>query len=167
MQDCFLGFPEEFHEPPLGHSLYGNYKTHVANGDAARMVLYRYDFVDGTGALNPRGRERLAEIAEMLPRNFFPVVIEPDCPPGLDEARRLAILEELGRCSFPIPPQRVVVGRPLAIGLSGREAEIVYRNLLNQTYRQGVSTGGPAAISGGQTSPIPGGTSSPTGAPAP
>jgi hypothetical protein len=119
MQDCFLGYPEEFREPPLGHALYGNYKTHVANGDAARMALYRYDFVEGQGALNPRGRERLAEIAAMLPQNFFPVVIEPDCLPGLDEARRLAILNELANCPFPIPPQRVVVGRPLAHGLSG------------------------------------------------
>jgi hypothetical protein len=141
LQDCFLGFPEFFHEPPLGHSVYAHYKTHVANGDAARMVLYRYDFLDGCGGLNPRGKERLAEIAAMLPKNFCPVVIEPGCEPGLDQARRMAVLTELGQCPFPIPPQRVVVGKPLAYGMSGPEAAYIYQNLLLQTQRQGVVGG--------------------------
>src|SRR5262245_58325849 len=121
LQDCFLGYPEEFREPMLGRSVYAHYKTHVANAEAARMVLYQYDFVDGCGLLNPHGRERLEQIAAMLPRTFFPVVIEP-CAPDLDESRRLAVLNELARCPFPIPPERVVVGRPTAIPLSGPEA---------------------------------------------
>jgi hypothetical protein len=165
-QDCFLGFPEEFHEPPLGHSVYAAYKTQVANGAAARMVLYRYDFVDGCGLLNPRGKERLAEIAALLPHTFFPVVIE-GCAPGLDESRRLAVLEELGRCPFPIPPQRVVVGRPIAVGLSGTEALLVYQNLLFQTRRQGAPGGfGGGLIGGtvGQGFGATGGTATGTGA---
>jgi hypothetical protein len=171
MQDCFLGFPEYFNEPPLGHSVYAHYKTHVANGDAARMVLYHYDFVDGSDVLNPRGRERLGEIAAMLPKNFFPVVIEPDCAPGLDEARRLGVLTELGRCSFPIPTERVVIGKPPALGLRGAEAVVIYRNLLRQTQQRGAGTGGGGGISTGATPTQPsatlgGGTGiSPTGIP--
>jgi len=144
-QECFLGVPEAFQEPPLGHSVYANFKTQVDNGEAARMTLYRYDFLDGTGALNPRGHECLAQIAALLPRNFAPVVIEPaEGPPALNEARRLAVLNELGQGTFPIPPQRVVVARPAAIGLSGVEAAIIYQNQLSQTLRQGIGIGGSA-----------------------
>src|SRR5262249_16318711 len=42
LQDCFLGYPEFFEAPPLGHSIAMHYQTHVANGDAARMVLNQY-----------------------------------------------------------------------------------------------------------------------------
>ncbi|MFO0841660.1 MAG: hypothetical protein U0797_04560 [Gemmataceae bacterium] len=137
-QECFCGLPEEFQQPPLGHSVYANFKTHVENGEAARMALYRYDFIEGGSALNPRGRERLAQIAELLPRNFFPVVIEPaEGPPVLNEARRLAVLDDLGHGPFPVPPQRVVVGNPSAIGLSGREAMVIYQNLIYQTQQRG------------------------------
>jgi hypothetical protein len=141
LQDCFLGYPEEFKAPPLGHWVYAAYKTHVANADAARMVLYRYDFLDGSDVLNPRGKERLAQIAALLPRNFSPVVVEGGCGPALDEARRLAVLGFLGQGPFPVPPERVVVGGPLAVPLSGPEAVLVYRNLIFQTQRQGVQAG--------------------------
>jgi hypothetical protein len=141
----------------------------VANGDAARMVLYHYDFLDGHGGLNPRGKERLAQIARMLPKTFFPVVIEPGCDPGVDQARRLAVLNELGQCPFPIPAERVVVGKPLAYPLSGAEAVFIYQNLLRQTQLQGVVGGfGGGSIGGtvGQGFSAPGrATGAPVGTP--
>lgn len=142
LQDWCLGFPEEFRSPPLGAFLYEHFKTEVANGDAARMVLYQYDFVDGSDVLNHHGQEKLARIAALLPTNFFPVVIEAlPCAPGLAEARRVVVLNLLACGPFPIPPERVVIGPPIAAGLSGREAELVYQNLLIQTQRQGVLAG--------------------------
>jgi hypothetical protein len=154
LQECFLGVPEVFQDPPLGTSLYANFKTQVDNGEAARMTLYRYDFLDGTNALNPRGRERLAQIAALLPRNFAPVVIEPaEGPPALSEARRLEVLNALGQGPFPIPPERVVVARPAAIGLSGTEAGIIYLNQLQQTLRQGITVGAGAGGQGGPQGP--------------
>jgi hypothetical protein len=147
MQDCFLGFPEEFREPTLGYLLYAHNKTQVANGDAARMVLYHYDFEDGCTDLKPHGRDRLAKISTMLPKNFFPIVIErTNCAPDLDEGRRQAVLAALAHSPFPIPPERVVIGPSIAVGLSGREAIIVYSNLLRQTST-GPNTG--SLISGG------------------
>jgi hypothetical protein len=61
----------------------------VANGEAARMVLYRYDFEDGSPMLNARGLDELARIAALLPQNFYPLVVErTPCDPGLAEARK-------------------------------------------------------------------------------
>lgn len=133
-----MGYPEEFEEPPLGASLYAHDKTQIANGEAARMVLYRYDFEEGRDQLNRRGMDQLAKIAALLPGNFFPVVIEPTASqPELDESRRQAVLHELNLGRFPVPAERVTVGRPIAAGLSGQEAMIVHGTLLINTTRGG------------------------------
>ena len=76
LQECALGFPEEFNEWPLGSALYAHGRTEVANGDAARMVFYHYDFVEGTGQLNrpttrtpsdeSNGQERPGQVVVMI-----------------------------------------------------------------------------------------------------
>ncbi len=140
---CFLGFPEEFEAPPLGASVYAFGRAQVGNAEAAQMVLYRADFVEGSAVLTPRGREQLAKIALHLSRNFYPLIIEPTlCAPELDQARVLEVMNALGRCGFAVPPQRVVIGPPPAVGLSGVEAGIIYNNLLNQTFSGGTRSGG-------------------------
>jgi hypothetical protein len=133
LQKCVLGFPEEFEAPPLGETVARHYRSHVANGEAARMVLHQYDFAPGSELLNERGLDRLLQIQQVLGHNFCPVVIErtPGCP-QLAEARRLVVLNELARGPFPVPPERVVVGPSPSIGLAGVEAEIIYRNQLLQ-----------------------------------
>jgi hypothetical protein len=138
LQQKFLGYPEEFNEWPLGASLYAQGRSQVANGTAAQMIFYRYDFVDGTDALNVRGQDKLARIAAQLPTSFFPVVVErtPD-EPGLDQTRRTAILNGLASYPFPIPAERVVIGPPIANGLNGREALILNTTLQAQTYSRG------------------------------
>ena len=52
----------------------------MANGQAARMVFYHYDFVDDTPQLNTRGRDKLAAVAAGFPTNFLPIVV--DARPG-------------------------------------------------------------------------------------
>jgi hypothetical protein len=150
LQECFLGFPEEFEAPPLGASVAAHYKTHVANGDAARMVLYHYDFVEGSDMLNLHGRDKLAEIGGMLPHNFFPIVVErtPACP-HLAEARRVMVLNELTHSPFRIPAERVVIGPPIANGMLGVEAEVVYTNQISQVQSGGSPSAG-GGVGGGQ-----------------
>lgn len=80
-QERYWGYPEEFEEPPLGMSLEANLDAQRLNGDAARMVLYDYDFVPDSDQLKWRGKQRLVKIARMLPENFLPVIIEP--APGM------------------------------------------------------------------------------------
>jgi hypothetical protein len=150
LRECFLGFREEFLAPPLGHFVYEHGKTMVANGDAARMVLYAYDFEEGCDRLNVRGHDQLVKICAMMPQNFYPLVIErTPCQPGLAEARRLAVLNQLAQGPFPVPPERVVVGLPVATGLAGREAEIVHRSFLNQTRVDGLPLQPPLTSIGG------------------
>lgn len=142
-QECFIGHPGEFDAPPLGHFAYLHGRTQVANGEIARMTLYHYDFVDGKAELNARGRYQLEKIAGLLPTNFAPVVIEETAnAPGLDEARRLAVFTALTQNRFPVPQERVVVGRPISDGLRGREAEIIHTNMLNHVRAYGVSSAG-------------------------
>jgi hypothetical protein len=138
IQTCFIGRPEEFVAPPLGATIARHFETQVANGVAARMTLYDYDFDCGTDRLNYRGKDRVRQIACLLSQNLFPVVIErtPQTP-GLAEARRAAVLTELAEASATVHPDRVVIGQPLAVPLHGREAEIIYVNLLRQTDRLG------------------------------
>jgi len=145
-----VGFLPEFNEPALGTFLYAHGRTMVANGEAARMTLYHYDFDCDGEQLTPRGRYQLKKIAELLRVNHAPVVIECSrCKPELAEARRMVVLFELGQISpIPVPPERVVVGRSMAIGMRGVEAELVFRNMLLQTQRQGIGLGGAGAGAG-------------------
>src|SRR5260370_2618585 len=130
----FLGYAEEFEAVPLGYDVHLSMRTQVVNGEAARMVLYHYDFVDKGSKLNLRGKDQLAKMAGMLDHNFFPIVIErTPTNPALAEARRLAVLNELAAGPFPVPPMRVVIGQPPATGLQGREAILIYQNLIRQT----------------------------------
>lgn len=157
LQDCFWGHREEFEAPPLGYFVYLQGQTEVANGEAARMVLYQYDFVEGSDRLKPRGKYQLTKITALLPLNFNPLIIEatPEAP-ALDEARRAAVVRELAVGPFPVPAERIVIGRPLSIPLQGAEAERIYRNQLLNT-----ESGGLRATAGGSaTGPALGTTSS-------
>lgn len=118
---------------PLGYVAGLHFRTQVENGVAARMTLYDYDFVCGTEQLNLRGKDRLFQIALLLGHNTHPVLIErtPHAP-ALAEARRLAVLMALSQGPVPAPPERVVIGHPLAVPWSGWEAEAQYLNLLQQ-----------------------------------
>ena len=127
LQEHFLGYAEEFNEWPLGEALYAHARTQVANGAAARMVFYHYDFVDGTSQLNLRGRDKLAAVAATLPTTFFPVVVErTPTEPGLDQSRRSALLTQLAQGPFPVPAERVVIGPRIANGMTGFEAILIY-----------------------------------------
>jgi hypothetical protein len=144
LQECALGYPEEFNEWPLGSSLYAHGRTQVANGNAARMVFYHYDFVDGGRQLNVRGRDKLAKLAKLLPASFCPVLIErTPATPGLDEQRRGLLLAELAGSPFPVPPERVVIGPSPTAGLTGYEAIVLYGNQLSV-----LQAGGSAGVGG-------------------
>jgi hypothetical protein len=150
---CFWGYPEEFESQPLGTSVCANARAMTANGEVARMVLYQCDFIEGNDRLNLKGADQLAKIATLMPTNFAPVLVErtPGIP-GLDEARRTTVLNELSRYSFSVPPERVVVGVPPAFGLDGGEADLVHLNLFSQTKAMGASSpGGGGGGAGGSS----------------
>ncbi len=155
MERKLLGFREEFNEWPLGAALYANCQAQVANGDAARMTFYRYDFVDGTARLNIQGMDKLQEIKAMLPMSFAPVLVErTPARPTLADARRAMLLAELSRGEFPVPKERVVVGKPIPIGRGGSEAAIISTNqmmgvLSGTGFRTGMMMGAGGGMGGG------------------
>jgi hypothetical protein len=146
LQEHFLGYAEEFNEWPLGESAYAHARTQVANGLAARMVFYDYDFVDGTSQLNPRGCDKLAAVAATLPTTFFPVVVErTPTEPGLDQSRRSTLLTQLAQGTFPVPAERVVIGPRIANGMTGVEANLIYYRRQLPNLSSGGSLGAGAA----------------------
>lgn len=150
MQECFVGYPEEFCEQPLGVALYGQMDTQIANGAAAKLVLYNFDFVDGSPLLNPKGVERLSRHVEVMMRCPCPLVIEqtPETP-GLAESRSLAVQRSIAQLQAPIASDRVIVGQPIPFGLSGRQAVILDANLLRDTRAGGTTNLAPGSFRAG------------------
>jgi hypothetical protein len=148
-QAHFWGYPAEFVAPPLGATIHTHFRTMVANGEAASMVLYHADFVYGSNALNLHGRDELTRIAALLQGCGAPIIIErtPEAP-GLAEARRSAILNILAFNNIVIPPERVLIGPPIAIGLSGVDAQALNLLSLQNLRTQGQSLPVPASGSG-------------------
>lgn len=144
------GYPEEFCAPPLGATALGHELTQIANGYAARMVLYQFDFLPGSGQLSVRGKSQLARIARWLPANGFPLYVEST--PGnaeLDELRRLTVWQELANGACVIEQERIVIGRPNIRPMEAGEALLLERNRLEQTGRRGISKGGGDGGTGG------------------
>jgi len=169
LQESHWGYPEEFEERSFGACLCAHVKTQVANGLAAQMVLYRYDFCDKTlgdpQRLNPRGMEQLDKIVGLMAANSCPLIIEPaPCNPDLDCARRAHLLQLLRAAGCDVPESRVVVCKPDA-GLRGEEAFEIDQNMLQQTRTSAGSTfSSPPGIAAGSLG-LPSGTAGFTGAP--
>jgi hypothetical protein len=122
------------------------------------MILSPHHFVDGTDQLSPWGKQQLGTIAHLLPATFYPVVIEATPHPELDEARRLAVLNALGRGPFAVPPERVVIGPAIARGMTGVEARIA-----NASFLLGVQAGGARTSAAGGGSAGAGPAAGPAG----
>jgi len=162
LQESHWGYPEEFEERPFGSCVCAHLKTQVANGLAAQMVLYQYDFCDQTFGdpqrLNPRGLEQLKKIVCLMQANSCPLIIEPaPCNPDLDVARRAYVLELLRASACEVPESRVMVCKPEG-GLRGEEAFDIDENMLRQTRTAAGSTfSSPLGVTSGSLG-LPSGT---------
>lgn len=138
VQGRFYGYPEEFVPRPLGAALADHNLAMVANGAAARLTLYDYDFVQGSSELSPRGIEQLIRLAPQLQASPYPLIIErTPANPALAQARREAVAIRLAGGPCPIPPDRVLVGAPIANGLSGTNAQVIAGNSLGRVQQYG------------------------------
>ena len=157
-RDKFWGYPWEFDDAPLGAAVEAHLTVQIAGGQAARMILYQYDFIPLSDQLKPRGKGELARIAYCVPSTFCPILVEPTPgQPKLDEARRQTVWRELASSPYPVPSERVVIGRPLTRGLGGAEALVNDRNRLMQTLSRGAGAGGGAGSISGSGSGASGG----------
>jgi hypothetical protein len=153
LQNNFIGYPEEFVEPPLGFYNREIVSVMRAKADPHRFTMYRSDFLAGTSQLSPNGAMRFNLIASRLRSCALPMVIEwsPD-QPGLAEARRAAVLAMLQGTGMPVVPERVVIGPSNYPGLLGTDAANNY-NAMSTRYSQApTSYSLPPSSSGGSFS---------------
>jgi len=160
-QAKYWGYPEEFCEPPLGTMLMGYQMTQIANGQAARMALYQYDFLPASEQLNSRGHVQLARMAMWLTTNDFPVFVEPTSGDSeLDELRRQTVWLELSGEHLSIPSERVRIGYPNVRGLDADDALRIDRNRRDQTLTRGTSGGSTSSTSSSSSTETTGTTDS-------
>jgi hypothetical protein len=134
LQDKFIGYPETFVEPRLGHYLVEQMSVQVAKADLHRFTLYRSDFLPDSSLWSPHGASRFNVMFSRLKSWPGPIVIEwtPDRP-GLAEKRRAAVLATLEKFGAPTPPERVVIGPSPYPGGQGSESANYYGNQLNRS----------------------------------
>ena len=111
-----------------------------ARADQDKFVIYQYEWSADVTKLTPSGQGHVAQIAQALCQVPFPVVIEPSSDNRLNELRRAAVLEALANSGNPVPPDRVIFGRPEAEGMYGQEAPGIARGMFG-TQTGGQSTG--------------------------
>lgn len=151
MQWSHWGYPEEFQRTPIGTSFRANRQVQICNGQAAGLVLYRYDFCDESGeegpGLNAHGQKRLyLMLAQCRLGGCQPLIIEPTPDnPLLDAARRDCVIKLLEGARVS---SAVVIGDPLTKGPSGVEARLLDVNYLRQVAGGGGAGGGGAGGGG-------------------
>jgi len=134
----------------------------MAGADRDHFLIYQYEWSSDGTKLTESGQEHLARIAQRLPQVSCPVVVELSSDPRLNEARRIAVLEALANCHYPIVPERVVLGRSDAEGLYGLETVGVAGRMLGNAAggQGGGMMGGTSGFGGGGATGSLGGGSS-------
>jgi hypothetical protein len=159
LQDNWVGYPQEFVEPPPGFYLAENMGLMKAKANPHKFTLYRTDFLAGSDRLTPSGASRFNVMATRLREWPGALVIEwsPD-EPGLAEARRAAVLAILKGGNLAVIPERVVIGPSPYPGLPGTDAANNYGSMAGRYLAAPMgysltpaSGGGFSAGSGGGT----------------
>ncbi len=131
-------------EPPAaGENLNIFWAIQIANGEAARMVLYHFDFVPGQPELTARGTRQLSKFADMLQQTPHTLILQPSPEqPRLDELRRDHVLNALAMMDVHVPAERVIIRIPQTRGLDGIDAEAIQLKQLGLTSGSAGSQGG-------------------------
>ena len=131
-------------EPPAaGENVNTFWAIQIANGEAARMVLYHFDFVPGQPELTARGTRQLSRFADMLQQTPHSLILQPSPEqPRLDELRRVHVLNVLAMMDVHVPEERVIIRIPQTRGLDGIDAEAIQLKQLGLTSGSAGSQGG-------------------------
>ncbi len=134
LQDKFIGYPENFAEPPLGYYIKEQFAVQVTKADPHRFTLYRSDFLPGTNLFSPVGASRYNIMATRMPGWVGPITVEwtPE-QPELAGVRRQAIVDLLRKSGQPILADRVVVGPSPYPGEIGIEATNNFNNMVTRS----------------------------------
>ena len=131
---------------PLGSSVRAHFGTMEENAEASDFVLYHHEFVDGTAALTPAGRDHIVQIAARSGAVPFPVLVERsehNSTPELDAFRRGLVVRILSDFGVTDADQRTFVAPAYGRHANSLEAEADYLQFL------GGSAAGAGAFGGG------------------
>jgi hypothetical protein len=142
---------------PIGTHTNELISRQVNKAEMDQFVIYLYEWQGDSPNFGPFGSRHIERMAARLPQVTFPVIIEPDCDAGINEARRLTVIAYLEQHGNPNASQVVRLGYPQAEGIYGEEAPRIYRQMLvPQNYGgfgrgsfQGGFQGGFGALGGG------------------
>ncbi|MFM7058297.1 MAG: hypothetical protein ACKO2P_15375 [Planctomycetota bacterium] len=134
-QEQYWGYPEYFEEVSFGGLSADLMRPQVLRGELARMTLYDCDFVPGTARLNPRGFQRLRQLAGRAAITGQTITVE-STGKGVDDFRYQTVLAIA--TAAHLNPAQVVSGQPIAGGLDGEEALIHRQTGLDNARDYGV-----------------------------
>jgi hypothetical protein len=118
--------------PPAGTHTNEIFALQAQKAEADDFVVYKNEWFNGGVKLGPYGTYHLDQIAHRLPDVPFPVVIQPDTDPGLNQTRQEVIVACLAEHGIPDAAQRVIIAYPQAEGLFGEcEAESAFLRMLH------------------------------------
>jgi hypothetical protein len=120
-----------------------------ANSDD--FVVYKHEWYMGGSQLGPYGLYHLQQMASRLPHQPYVVVLQPEPPEQLTEARRILLVQLLTASGVSDAARRVIVAYPEAEGMDALEAaRNYYRSLRGTTGTQGAGGyGGVGGYGGG------------------
>jgi hypothetical protein len=118
--------------PPAGTYTRAIFDFQAQKAEADDFVIYKNEWFNAGIKLGPYGEYHLNQIAQRLPAVPFPVVIQPEADPGLNQARLEVILTCLANKGIPDAEHRVIIAYPQAEGLFGEcEAESAFLRMLH------------------------------------
>ena len=138
---------------PLGTAACQWQNEQSARAERDYFVIYgnerRYGREEDGTRLGPFGTRHLEELAERLPYEPFPIVIDRGDDAELDQARKIAVVSYLESKGLPDAESRVVVGRGEANALYGIEAPPIGIGFIGSGGGAG-GRGGGGGIGGGR-----------------
>jgi hypothetical protein len=121
----------------------------ASKAEADDFVVYKHEWFLGGDQLGPYGQYHIDQMAKRLPQVPFPVLIQAEPDPQLNEVRRQVVVQALAMAGIPDADARVVIGFPQPGGLWGDEVSIIYLQMIQGAGGFGGNTGIGGSVSGG------------------
>jgi hypothetical protein len=116
---------------PLGTYVHRFEDWQKFKAEADDFVIYKHEWlVCNPLHLGPYGSYHLTQILQRLPSVPFPVLIEVDADPSVNDARQQLIQARLAMAGIQNADRRVLVGFPQPGGLYGEEAPPIYARMI-------------------------------------
>lgn len=139
-QKQFLGYPEEFCEPPLGLFLTAHTDAMITSGIQSNMTLFQCDFLTNSDRLNSSGFRKLNRIADMLsPETATIVVEETPQQPELAEYRRATVSTWFANNGYVMSSEQIVVSPLIPGGLNSRDIDAIRSRFDSSTSAGAIS----------------------------